>query len=298
MLGALVSCGFERQGDDGTLSVVSTIFAPYDFARAVASGLAEVTMLLPPGSESHSYEPTPQDILRIRRCGVFIYVGGESDAWAERILASMDTSNMRIVTLMDCVDTVEEIIVEGMQVDEDDDETELDEHVWTSPKNAILITQKISEAMCVADPQNTEAYRQNSESYLNKLDALDAEFQEIAANGLRNTIVFGDRFPFRYFADAYGLDYYAAFPGCAAETEAGAQTVIFLIEKIKAEDIPAVFHAELSNEQMARAIAKETGARVLQLHACHNITVADFRAGKTYLDLMGANARALRAALS
>ncbi|MCL2298959.1 MAG: metal ABC transporter substrate-binding protein [Firmicutes bacterium] len=293
---ALSSCGFERQPGSGKLSVVATIFAPYDFARAVAGGLAEVTMLLPPGSESHSYEPTPQDILKIRRCGVFVYVGGESDAWVERILSSMDTAGMLVVTLMDCVDTVEEAVVDGMQAD--GDEAEPDEHVWTAPKNAMRITQKISEAMCAADPRNAAAYRQNTESYLAKLDALDAQFHEIAAKGVRNTIVFGDRFPFRYFADAYGLDYYAAFPGCAAETEPGARTVILLIEKIKAEGIPVVFHAELSNEHMARAIGRETGAEVLLLHACHNITVADFRAGKTYLDLMGDNARALRAALS
>jgi len=231
-------------------------------------------------------------------------VGGESDAWVERILSTMDNPDMRVVTLMDCVDTLEEETVEGMQDvaggdvgEEEDDAPELDEHVWTSPKNAMLITQKIAEAMCAADPRNAAAYRQNTEGYLAELDALDREFREIAANGLRNTIVFGDRFPFRYFAYAYGLDYYAAFPGCAAETEAGVPTVIFLIEKIKAEGIPVVFHAELTNAHMARAIAKETGAKVLLLHACHNISRADYLAGRTYLDLMRDNAAALREAL-
>jgi len=303
MLCALFSCGFERPEGDGQLSVVATIFAPYDFARAVAGELAQVAMLLPPACESHSFEPTPRDIVRIRSCGVFIHVGGESDAWVERILSTMDTSRMHIVTLMDCVDTVEEAVVDGMQAaagddDGDDDEPELDEHVWTSPKNAVLITRKISEAMCAADPRNAAAYRRNTDAYLAGLDALDAEFREIAANGARNTIVFGDRFPFRYFTDAYGLGYCAAFPGCAAETEAGARTVIFLVEKIKAEGIPVVFHAELTNANMARAIAKETGADVRLLHACHNISRADYRAGKTYLDLMRDNAAALREALS
>jgi len=228
-------------------------------------------------------------------------VGGESDAWVERILSTMDTSGMRVVTLMDCVDAVEEVTVEGMQigeVEDDEDEAELDEHVWTSPKNAALITQKISDAMCAADPRNAAAYRMNTDAYLAALDALDAQLREIVTGGVRNTIVFGDRFPFRYFADAYGLDYCAAFPGCAAETEGSAHTVIFLIEKIKAEAIPVVFHAELTNANMARAIANATGARVLLLHACHNISLADFRAGKTYLDLMRDNAAALREALS
>ena len=300
MLCALSSCGFERLENEGNLSVVATIFAPYDFARAVAGDLAQVTMLLPPACESHSFEPTPRDIVRIRNCGVFIHVGGESDAWVERILSTMDTSHMRVVTLMDCVDAVEEVFAQGMQAvpgEEGADDAELDEHVWTSPKNAMLITQKIADAMCAADPRNAAAYRQNTDAYLAELDALDAEFREMAEQGARSTIVFGDRFPFRYFTDAYGLDYCAAFPGCAAETEAGARTVIFLVEKIKAEGIPVVFHAELTNANMARAIAKETGAEVRLLHACHNISRADYRAGRTYLDLMRDNAAALREAL-
>jgi len=302
MLAALSSCGIDTHIDGGPLSVVSTIFAPYDFARAIAGEQAAVTMLLPPACESHSFEPTPQDIVKIRNCGVFVHVGGASDAWVERILSTIDTSNMRVVTLMDCVDAVEETIVEGMQaVFEEDggggDEPELDEHVWTSPKNAMLITQKISDAMCAADPRNAAAYRRNTADYLARLDTLDAQLREIVTIGVRKTILFGDRFPFRYFADTYGLDYHAAFPGCAAETEAGARTVIFLIEKIKTEGIPVVFHAELSNANMARAIAKETGAQVRLLHACHNISLADYRAGKTYLDLMGDNAAALQEAL-
>jgi len=296
VLGALSACGFEEQADSGRLSVVTTIFAPYDFARAVAGEQAEVTMLLPPACESHAFEPTPQDIVKIMNCGVFIYVGGESDAWVERILSAMDTSKMRVVTLMGCVDTVEEVAVEGMQADAQE-EGELDEHVWTSPKNAALITRRISDAICEADPRNADAYRRNTAGYLDRLDALDQEFRDAVMQGARKTIVFGDRFPFRYFADAYGLGYYAAFPGCAAETEPGAGTVIFLIEKMRAERIPVVFHAELSNENMARAIAKATGAEVLQLHACHTISQADFQAGKTYLELMGDNVAALREAL-
>ncbi|MCL2494257.1 MAG: metal ABC transporter substrate-binding protein [Oscillospiraceae bacterium] len=297
LLGLLGSCDFQEQPGDDTLRVVATIFAPYDFARAVAGGLAGVTMLLPPAGESHSFEPTPRDVIAIRRCDVFIYVGGESDAWVERILSGMDTSRMRVVTLMDCVDTVEEAIIEGMQAGNEYGGEELDEHVWTSPKNAALITRKIAAAMCAADPRNAEQYRQNTLTYLAELDALDAAFQSLVGGAARRTIAFGDRFPFRYFTDAYGLDYCAAFPGCSAETEAGAKTVIFLIEKIRAEGIPVVFHTELSNRSMAGAIAGATGAQVRQLHACHNISREDFAAGRTYLDLMEENLEALRAAL-
>ena len=207
----------------------------------------------------------------------------------------MDTAEIQVVTLMDCVELVEEEMIEGM---EGDGEAEPDEHVWTSPKNAGLITKKIAEAMCAADPRNTAAYQANTEAYLAKLDELDAAFRDVVDRGARKTIAFGDRFPFRYFTDAYGLDYCAAFPGCSTETEASVNTVLLLIEKIRAEGIPVVFHAELSNENMARAIGRATGARVLQLHACHNISRADFEAGRTYLDLMGENLEALRQALA
>jgi zinc transport system substrate-binding protein len=298
----------------GKISVVATIFAPYDFARQIAGDKAEVTMLLPPGSESHSYEPTPQDIITIQNCDVFIYAGGDSDAWVTDILSSMDTSKMRIVTLMDCVEVVEEEIVEGMEDDHDHadeehsdeehaeeehaHEHEYDEHVWTSPKNAKQIVQKISDSIVAADAKNADTYQQNTSDYLTKLTDLDAKFQNVVDNGVRKEFIFGDRFPFRYFADAYGLTYYAAFPGCSTETEPSATTVAFLIDKVKADNIPAVFHIELSNEKMCNTIAEATGAKILLLHACHNVTKADFEAGVTYIGLMEGNVETLKEALS
>ena len=306
----LTSCSQQVTSDKGDrISVVTTIFAPYDFVRAIAGDNVELTMLLPPGAESHSFEPTPQDIIRIQQCDVFIYVGGESDEWVNGILDSMDTSNMRITTLMDCVDVVEEVIVEGMQddsveatTDNDhkspaDTEPEYDEHVWTSPRNAMLIVQKISEALCEADPANAETYRANTTDYLARLAELDARFQDVVDHAHRHTIVFGDRFPFRYLADAYGLTYYAAFPGCSAETEASAATIAFLIDKVEAEGLPVVFHIELSNPTIANTISEATGAEVLLLHACHNVSQQDFDAGKTYLDFYNDNVAALKEAL-
>lgn len=293
---------------ENRLDIVSTIFPPYDFAREVAGDKAEVSMLLPPAAESHSFEPTPQDIIKIQNCDLFLYVGGESDEWVNEVLESMDTSKMKIVTLMDCVETVEEEIVEGMEEEEEEAETEeagewelaepeYDEHVWTSPRNAKLITQKISDALCEIDVANATVYQKNTTAYLSKLDELDGKFQNVVANAARKTIVFGDRYPFRYFSDAYGLDYFAAFPGCSTETEASAATVKFLIDKIDAESIPVVFHIELSNEKMANTISEATGAKVLLLHACHNISKADFESGVSYLELMGRNADALKEAL-
>ncbi|QIB68805.1 zinc ABC transporter substrate-binding protein [Aminipila butyrica] len=308
LLGTVVLAGCAQQEKpvkSEKLRVVTTIFPPYDFTRAIAGDKADITMLLPPGSETHSFEPTPQDIIKIKNCDVFIYVGGESDEWVKDVLASMDTSEMKIITLMDCVETVEEEIVEGMQdeeeahdaADNEAEEPEYDEHVWTSPRNAKLIVQKISDALCQIDSANAEAYEQNTAAYLGKLDELDSKFQAVVDGAARKTLVFGDRFPFRYFADAYGLTYFAAFPGCSTETDASASTVKFLIDKMNAENIPVVFHIELSNEKMANTISEATGAKVLLFHACHNISKADFEAGKTYLDLMTANVSALKEAL-
>jgi zinc transport system substrate-binding protein len=283
------------------LSVVAASFPPYDFVRAIAGDTVNLVMLLPPGAESHSFEPTPQDIITIQNSDVFIYAGGESDAWVDRILESVDTSKKKIVRMMDAVDVVEEEIVEGMEEEEESpdgaEEAEYDEHVWTSPKNAVRIVRAITDALCEVDGADAALFRRNADAYVKSLDELDREFQAVVDGAKRKTIVFGDRFPFRYFADAYGLTYFAAFPGCSTETEPSAATVAFLIDKIKAEKIPVVFHIELSNEKMADTIAAETGAKKLLLHACHNISKKDFDSGLTFLEIQRANVPRLREAL-
>ncbi|MFP3090532.1 metal ABC transporter substrate-binding protein [Treponema sp. TIM-1] len=288
--------------ENGKINVVTSIFPPYDFVREIAGDRVNLTMLLQPGAESHSFEPTPQDIVKIQNCDIFIYVGGESDAWVERILESIDTGRMEIITLMDCVEVVEELVVEGMQDEEEEEgleeeEVEYDEHVWTSPKNAKLIVQKIAEALKGRDAANAAAYEKNTQSYLAKLTDLDASFQSMINGAKRKTFVFGDRFPFRYFADAYGLDYFAAFPGCSTETECSAATIAFLVNKVRAEKIPVVFHIELSNEKIADTICEETGTKKLLLHAVHNISKRDFDRGENYYDLMSQNVRNLKEAL-
>jgi zinc transport system substrate-binding protein len=260
-------------------------------------------MLLPPGAESHSFEPSPRDIISIQNSDVFIYNGGESDAWVDRILASMDRGNRKIIRLMDCVEVVEEEIVEGMQDEEEDEgpdheeEAEYDEHVWTSPANAKLIVRAISDVLCELDSAKAPVYRDNASAYLKKLDELDASFRETVGRGTRKTLIFGDRFPFRYFADAYGLGYFAAFPGCSTETEASAATVAFLIDKVRQEKIPVVFHIELSNEKIADIICEETGAKKHLFHAAHNVSKQEFEGGATYLGVMTKNIETLREAL-
>ena len=299
MLFALLSgCGAQSEPEGEGISVVATVFAPYDFARQLVGERGEVTLLLPPGSEAHSYEPSPKDIIEIQNCDLFIYVGGVSDAWVSDVLESVG-GEVRTVTLMDCVELLEEEHVEGMEVDEDEHEGEIeyDEHVWTSPRNAELICEKIAAALCEVDPEGAEEYGTALESYCAQLDELDAAFTEVVENGVRDTVVFGDRFPLLYFAKAYGLNYYAAWPGCADEAEPSAATVTFLIDKVKAEGIPVVFHIELSNEDMADTICNETGAKKMLFSACHNVTRAQFDAGVTYLELMWQNVDALREAL-
>jgi len=282
---------------DGKINVTATIFPPYDFVRQIAGDRVNLSMLLPPGAESHSFEPSPRDIITMQNSDIFIYGGGDSDAWIDRILQSMGTDNMRILAMMDAVETVEEEIVEGMEEDGEEEDIVYDEHVWTSPRNAITIVRAITALLCEADPANAELYLQNAAAYIEELAQLDAAFSEAAAGSLRDTLVFADRFPFRYFADAYGLRYFAAFPGCSTETEPSAATVAFLINKIRAEQIPVVFHIELSNERMANTISGETGAKKLLLHSCHNITKRDFDSGLGYLEIMRRNVANLREAL-
>jgi zinc transport system substrate-binding protein len=299
-LAAILPAGGRRETEkgNGKINVVATIFPPYDFVREIAGDKANLAMLLPPGAESHSFEPTPQDIIRVQNSDVFIYAGGESDAWVERILDSLDTSRMEIITLMDCVEVVEELVVEGMEEEEEEAEgPEYDEHVWTSPKNAKLIVRKIADTLKRRDPPNAAVYETNTASYLAKLTELDSSFQSMVNGAKRKTFIFGDRFPFRYFADAYGLSYFAAFPGCSTETECSAATIAFLVDKVRAENIPVVFHIELSNEKIADTLCEETGARKSLLHAVHNITKRDFDRGAGYFELMSQNVKNLREAL-
>lgn len=484
---------------DAPVRVVTTNFPPYDFIRQIAGDNVELTMLLKPGAESHSFEPSPQDIIAIQKCDIFIRAGGD-DTWVDRILESMDTSNIRVLTMMDMVEAVEEEIVEGMEDDHDhgheeaefdpskvydrqltewtgswkslhpylstgllddyvradaeskeisfeenmekrlagwktddfdvfmiagdkvyidtgdktysgtysyegytileketgvsvwyqyalsgdaegmplyiamndhgmgtapegehDDEGEehedehghddhdhgvahthmrygndsfealvniegwnpffvdavasdeqvldtltghshdhahMDEHVWTSPRNAVEIVRILTETLCEMDPANAESYQRNAAAYTESLVALDEAFVEATQGAARNTVVFGDRFPFRYLADAYGLSYYAAFTGCSTNTDASASTIAFLIDKVAEEALPVVFKIELSNGLIAEAIAENTGAKVVELHSVHNVSKADFDAGVTYLDLMMRNVDLLREALN
>nr|WP_326127156.1 metal ABC transporter substrate-binding protein [uncultured Oscillibacter sp.] len=293
--------------DPEKLQVVATIFPAYDFARAAAGDLAQVTLLLPPGAESHSYEPTPADILAVRDCDLFVYLGGESDYWVETILDNIDFQG-RALRMVDCVELLEEETREGMQGAPGHDHdhgghgdhghgevVELDEHVWTAPRNAAAVTRAAGEALAELDGEHGAAYRANAEDYAARIEALDREFAAFFAEPGNRTMVFGDRFPLRYFADAYDLDYYAAFPGCGAQTEPSAATVAFLTEKVEAEELETVWYIEFSNHLVADSIAEAAGAGTAMFHSCHNVSRADLEAGATCLSLMEGNLETLRA---
>ena len=282
------------------INVVATIFPQYDFARQIAKDRINLKMLIPPGAESHSYEPTPQDIINIQKSDLFICVGGENDEWIKNILNSMDTSNKIIISLIDCVDTCEEDFntIAPDQENSHNEAKEIDEHVWTSPNNAKKITEKISEALCRLDSKNSDFYIKNTKEFVNQLSILDNNFKRIVSNSKRNTLIFGDRFPFRYFVEEYSLNYYAAFPGCASQTDTNATKLTFLIDKIKQNNTPVVLKMELSNENIAKSLAEATNTKVLTMYSCHNAQKDDFENGVTYLDYMNKNLNVLEEALN
>lgn len=291
----LMLCGCtaqpEKPHDETKLQIVCTSFPAYDFAREIAGDRAELTLLIKPGSEVHSYEPTPKDMIRIQESDLFICNGGESEQWAKTLI----TPELNTIYMMGCVDTVEES-ADGIY-NAEDGEPELDEHVWTSPLNAIKISEEICNALCKLDTDNAEAYKTNFTAYKAQLMALDREFRQVIKNSGKHTLVFADRFPMRYFALEYGLDCYAAFPGCSSETEPSAKTVAYLIDRVREDKIPAVLYMEFSNQKMADVICEDTGCKKLPFYSAHSVSAEQFEQGVSYLDLMRINLNSLKEVL-
>lgn len=292
LLGILCSCNVktDKNADNGKLNVVTTIFPYYDFAKNIAGDKVNIELLLSPGSEPHHFEPTPSQIVSIENCDLFIYTGGENDKWAQSIVDSLD-SDIKVLKLIDCVETYKEEEIDKTQKDT------IDEHIWTSPKNAIDISKAISKEIQTIDKENIDYYKSNEESYIEKLSSLDNKFKEIVSNGNRDKIVFGDRFPVLYFTKQYNLDYECAFPGCSHETEPSISTVNRLIDIVKDEKIPVVFYLDFSNQSVANLLCEDTGAKSMVYHSCHNVSADDFEKGVSYISLMEENADALKEAL-
>ena len=300
---------------DRKLNIVTTIFPEYDWTRNILGNReadVNLTMLLDNGTDLHSFQPAVKDIMKVSSCDLLIYVGGESDQWIEDALESAQNKDMKTINLMEVLgDTIkEEETVEGMQdsehehghedehAHEGEDEKEYDEHVWTSPANAILLVEKIRDTLISLDPERKAVFEKNAEAYLAELRQLDQDYRQMAENAKRHTLVFGDRFPFLYLVKNYGLSYYAAFPGCSSETEPSAATIAFLTDEVEHEQIPVVFRLEMSNGKVAEAIAEVTGTRTAVLHSCHTLTREEMERGETYLSLMRQNLEQLDKALN
>lgn len=325
------------------LNVVTTIFPYYDFVRQVAGDRVTLKLMVPAGMDSHSFEPTPADMIALQEADILICNGGAMEQWVQKVLDSLDTSSMKVLTMMDYVDVLEEEHVEGMEEehqghDHDEEpeavhdhdeaseavydhdevpeavhdvseleevhevfdredghemEIEYDEHIWTSPVNAMTIVKIISQTLMEAAPEEAARFETGRDLYLQQLSEVDQSFRKAVAGGNHRMIVVADKFPFRYLAEEYGLSYRAAFSGCSTDTEPSAKTIAYLIDQIRDRDIGAVYYLELSSHRTADIICEETGAEPLLLHSCHNVTRREFDGGVTYLQLMEGNAERL-----
>ena len=313
-----------EKADDGKIQIVATLFPYYDFARAIAGDRADVTLLLSPGREAHSFEPTPLDAITISESDVFLYNGGEGEYWVDSMLGAAGENIAVIARMMDYVDALDEEYVEGMQGadghdhdhehgshddhddhdhdheedEHDSDEVEYDEHIWTSPKNAVILCRAVCDAICKADPANEDFYRANCENYCAQLEDLDARFAALCESAPRRLLIFADRFPMLYFCREFGLDYRAAFHGCSGDTEPSLATIKFLIDKVEDEDIPVVYTIDFGTKKVAAVVSECTGAAIETLYSMQTVSRADFDAGETYLTLMERNYEALRKGLN
>ncbi|MGN1098666.1 MAG: metal ABC transporter substrate-binding protein [Clostridia bacterium] len=293
----LSGCGPKRITDSGKLKIVSTLFPTYDFARAIAGDRADITLLLTPGKESHSYEPSTGDVIEIDGCDIFIFTGEYMEPWAEGLIEGLDNSP----TVVDASGGItldrEEEHEEHEEHHHEAHEHEFDPHIWTSPRNCLTIVDSILEAMILEDGENADYYRKNAADLKDRLNALDREFREIVSESTTKKIYHGGRFSMYYFVKEYGLEWEAAYDSCSSDTEPSVRRICEMIDEMKEDGAKVVFYEELSNNSVAKLIADETGAEPLLLHSCHNLTQQEWDSGETYLSLMKKNAENLREAL-
>ena len=299
------SCNFNN---DGKIKIVTTIFPEYDWVMNILGDKkddANVALLLDSGIDLHSYQPTPKDIITISKCDLFIYVGGESDEWVDDALKQATNKNMKAINLMDVLgDAVkEEEVIEGMEgedEEEEEEEVEYDEHVWLSLKNAQVLVNEISKKLGEIDQENANYYQTNATGYANSLKDLDARYAQVVSGGSKDTILFADRFPFRYLIDDYNLKYYAAFVGCSAETEASFETITFLANKVDELGLNVIFKIESSDGAIANTVKNATQSKnqtILTMDSIQSASTKEYKAGRNYLSIMEANLTALTEAV-
>ena len=289
---AFCSCG-EVERSTGKISVVTTIFPYYDFARSVSKGTCDVDMLLKPGSDVHSFEPTPSDILKIRNADLFIYNGGESDEWVDSILESLgDTDKPVVMKMTDYVKPLTEMDADHHAEDEED------EHIWTSLDNAKTLVSKISDEVSKLDSKNKSIYYRNGLDYIEKINKVQSEIENTVNSSKSKKIVVGDRFPLLYFATEFSLDWECAFPGCSTETEPSLDRLSKLTDTIEKDKIKTILKLEMSENKVADTLADETNTQVRTFYSAESVSKEEFANNITYVDLMERNNNALKEALS
>ncbi|WBB29726.1 metal ABC transporter substrate-binding protein [Parvimonas micra] len=315
------------KGDNtkGKLKVVTTIFPEYDITRAIAKDKVDLELMIKPGVDVHSFTPTPQDIKTVQNSDIFVYGGTEHDKWVENLTKSIDMKNKKVVKLVDGIQQLEEESVDGMKHehhhdDEKEDEhnhdhkhekeekhshdhenesdKELDPHYWTSPKNAIQMAKTVTNALVEKDPGNAEFYKENAKNYIKQLEDVDKELHDVVDKAKIKKVVIADRFPFRYLFKDLGLEYRALFSGCSVESTASAGQIKKMVDYVKENKIPVVYHIEMGKGELAETVAKNSGAKVKLLHSIHTVTKEDFDKGTTYIDLMKQNVEALKEGLN
>lgn len=312
------------KGDNtkGKLKIVTTIFPEYDITRAIAKDKVDLELMIKPGVDVHSFTPTPQDIKTVQNSDIFVYGGTEHDKWVENLTKSIDMKNKKVVKLVDGIKQLEEESVDGMKHEHHHDdkkedehnhdhkhekedehnhkgeEKELDPHYWTSPKNAIQMVKTITNALIEKDPDNAEFYKENAENYIKQLEGVDKELHDVVDNAKIKKVVIADRFPFRYLFKDLGLEYRALFSGCSVESTASAGQIKKMVDYVKENKIPVVYHIEMGKGELAETVAKNSGSKVKLLHSIHTVTKEDFDKGVTYIDLMKQNVEALKEGLN
>ena len=288
--------------DSEKITIIATLFPQYDFAREIAKDYANVILLLPPGMESHSFDPSPADIIAIGNSDVFLYTGAYMEAWAEDIISGIHTKKVHVKDVSEHITLVKEEEIEQEHEAEhghvyQEHEHEYDPHILTNPVYAMTMVENIKEALIEADPEHKEGYEKNADIYLKKLQELDSTFREIVENGKRTEIFFGGRFAMYYFAREYGLSYEAAYDSCSSETEPSAKALAHIVDEMRENQIPVIFYEELVNPKIAKTISQETESEMLLLHSCHNVTKDELEEGVSYLQLMWKNVENLKRAL-
>lgn len=289
-------CAKQTNVKNDKLSVVVTNFAVYDWLRQLIGDNIELTMLMDNGIDSHSYQPTADDVIKISDCDLFIYIGGQSESWADDVLKNATNKNIKVINLLNILADKAKLEedVEGMQKHDD-------EHVWLSLKNAELFIKNISEVLEKIDSENKDSYILNCDTYLDKLSALDEEYQDVVNNAKRKTVLFADRFPFRYLIDDYDLNYYAAFAGCSTETDADFETITFLINKVDELKLPCILTIEGTQHKIAETIISNTidkNIQILSMNSMQSLTIKDIADSITYISIMQDNLAVLKEALN